>query len=224
MPRTADSTAESVDPGALSPQQTSFRPRDLWRVHLRSYAPAQPYTTPEQETCFGPIHRNDGSSIPLLYASTCLSSVLWTTVFHDVPATRRARYLLDFSTFERSELRISCIRPHGRLRLARLPNSESATPEVPHEGWNQLPVLAYRESRRRVKQHYASIWAQGLSWPIPEFNETGRSCYAVVLFGDRVHEANFTVKIDRAPLCSGVVLQEILELAERSGIGGIFGM
>lgn len=224
MLHTVDPTVSMTPAATPKLRELSFRPRDLWRVHPLGFEPDQPYTTPEQETYFGPIHRKDGSPIPLLHATTCLPAVLWATAFHDVPAERQAEYLLDFSNLERSDLCVSCIRPHGRLRLMQFSGIGFAPPGVQREAWKQLPVLAYRESRSWVSRCYAATTAQGLLWTMPEFDETGRACYGLLLFGDRIRQTRFTTKIDREPLCSGKVLRSIVELAERSGIGGIYGV
>lgn len=206
------------------PRTIVFQPRPIWRVHQRRYRPAQAHATAEDDACFSPIYR-DSTPVPVLYGATHLPAALRTTVFHDLPQTRSG-YILDIATTLRGQqLCVSCIQPQHPLQLLDVTNAGLLHLGLSREQLMDAPVLEYQRSRARVSHWYADSSAQGLLWDVRNDHDElpGGAAQGVLLFGDRVTEADFAVQVNRMPLDKEPALQAVLVMVQRLGIG-VFGI
>jgi RES domain len=81
-------------------------------------------------------------------------------------------------------------------------------------------VTAYPLTRGWAEWLHGATRATGLLWN----SRQDHAARAVALFGDRLSESAFKIEDDREPLCEGEYLDELLELAEHTGIERLFGL
>lgn len=147
-----------------------------------------------------------------LYGSEDLAGAVSETVFHDLPAGGRERFLrvealapMMVSTLSpRRALRLASLHGHGLRRLgatrAQLIDSDA----------DQYPALAAWGQAL----HDCPAEPDGLVWRSRHYDDA----YALLLFGDRVRRRDLEVVEPPLALAVGRGLERIMELAERAGL------
>jgi hypothetical protein len=204
---------EPPDPSSLDPLLGSWPPRlDLWRVHRLKHRPAE--FNPGVGTDRGRFHPFSGfdvNSVSILYAAVTWEAAVCETLFRDVPLRdsdrRKARAELEVRGLSlirlTREVSLVDLRAVGLLRL-QLHRRELIDTEA-----DQYP----RTARWAQALHDAAPAAAGLVW-IARLADPA----AMVFFGDRVTEADFSIIEGPIPLGEDKGLAMVMELAERAGI------
>ncbi|MCG8505594.1 MAG: RES domain-containing protein [Sphingomonadales bacterium] len=184
----------------------------LHRVHLTAYGGTSFNPCAGQPTRFAPIVDANGSCVPSLYAGSSLDSVIYETIFHDVPA--RAA----FKTVRRQEV---LIRSHAELQTGRRFTLVSLRqPDLKRWriGRSQLiasgPKLYPKTARWAEAIHHRFPKADGLVW-------TSNQCdpdSAYLFFGDRVAPADFVLAASRNGATDKSFLADVRQAGRRAGI------
>jgi RES domain len=190
----------------------------LWRVHQARYRPAQFHPGDTGNARFSPIVRSDGRAIPTLYAASTLEGALMETVFHDIPTPPRG-YILDLDQLEEQEISVSQIAPKAALKLVDLSTKGLQRLGLTRSKLIDTSVRSYPATRAWAQWFRERLpKAQGLLWT----SRRDDDAKALVLFGDRIRERAFEVKVDRESLVRGR-RGELLRLAEHIGIDMLVG-
>ena len=185
---------------------------DLWRVHRLAHRPAQfnPGLGPNRGR-FHPFQGPGGAPVPTLYAAATWEGAICETVFRDVPVRgpdrRKARAELEIRAMSLVRLThdVSLVDLRtlglGRLRLHRRDLIDTEADQY------------LRTARWAQALHHAAPDAAGLVW-IARLADPA----AMVFFGDRVTEADFTVLDGPIPLGDGKGLAMVMDLANKAKI------
>ncbi len=184
----------------------------LHRTHAAGFRPAEFNPCKGQPTRFAPFTDAEGQCVPTLYAATTREAAAFESIFHDIEPTAPFKTVRLDVVESRS---VSAIAPKRDLMVAGL-----FAPDL--KAWG----LSRGELIDTPKSSYGQtvLWAQaihrtgsdldGLIW-------TSRQCdpdQCLVLFGDRVGEADFDVhdRIDASADAS--LLLELRNFGRRAGI------
>lgn len=185
----------------------------MHRVHLECYRPAEFNPGEAGNARFSPILAADRARIPTIYGGTSFDCAAMETVFHDVP------FVPGLKTFDRQKLigqRYSILAPGRDLLLADL--SATALRKLGIQR-NQL-IDTEKDQYPRTRPWAEAIHAQcptldGLYW----VSRQDDRAQAVMLFGDRVAEADLLVTAaQRDLLVDRDLYADLLALADRIGL------
>jgi len=203
---------EPPDPATLDPLFKVWPGgTDLWRVHKLDRRPAE--LNPGVDSGrFHPFPGAAGKPVATLYAADTWQGAVAETLFRDVPLQGDPR------TKRLAELEL---RAMSLLRLRR----EVKLVELRGTGLRRLRLQRRELIETEADQYSRSVrWAAALYQAAPEAGGlvwTSRlhdSSAAVVFFGDRVAEKDFTPVEGPIPLGVGKGLARVMELAEEAGI------
>ena len=192
--------------------QTVAKGAILHRTHVSSFRPAQFNPCKGQPTRFAPFTDAASACVPTLYAATTREAAAFESIFHDIDPTAHFRTV----RLDVVELRsVSRISPKRDLLVAGLfaPDlkawglSRGELIETPKSTYGQTVLWAQAIHRARSD-------LDGLIW-------TSRQCdpdQCVILFEDRVSEANFDIH-DCIDVSADVnILLELRKFGRRAGI------
>lgn len=192
--------------------QTITKGTVLHRTHSSSFRAAQFNLCMGQPTRFAPFNDSAGACVPTLYAATSREAAAFESIFHDIePAAAFKTVRLDVV-----ESRcVSRIAPKRDLVLAGL-----FAPDL--KAWG----LSRTELIETPKSTYAEtvLWAQAIHLASPDIDGllwTSRQCdpeQCVILFADRVGEAEFEVHDSIAVNTNADLLLELRRFGRRAGI------
>jgi len=184
----------------------------LHRNHADGFRAAQLNPCKGQPTRFAPFPDAHGSCVPSLYAATSREAAAFESVFHDIEATAR------FKTVRLSVVEsrcVSAITPTRGLRLAGLFAPDLKAWSLERNQLIDTPKSTYGQTVLWAKAIHANFHdVDGLIW-------TSRQCgpeQCIILFGDRVSEADFTVQEGLRVKGDAKLLGELLGFARRAGI------
>lgn len=192
--------------------QTVAKGTILHRTHVSSFRPAQFNPCRGQPTRFAPFTDAASACVPTLYASTTREAAAFEFIFHDIEPTA----LFKTVRLDVVELRsVSRIAPKRDLLVAGLfaPDlkvwglSRGELIETPKSTYGQTVLWAQAIHRARSD-------LDGLIW-------TSRQCdpdQCVILFEDRVSEANFDIHDCIDVSADADLLLELRKFGRRAGI------
>ena len=185
---------------------------DLWRVHRLAHRPAQFNLGlgPERGR-FHPFPGPGGVPVPTLYAAATWEGAVCETVFRDVPLRgpdrRKARAELEIRA-------ISLVRLTREVSLVDLRTLGLGRLHLRRRDLIDTEADQYLRTARWAKAfHQAIPHAAGLVW-IARLADPP----AMVFFGDRATETDFTVIDGPIPLGDGKGLAMVMELADKAKI------
>jgi RES domain len=192
--------------------QTVAKGAILHRTHAAGFRPAEFNPCKGQRTRFAPFADAAGACVPTLYAATSREAAAFESIFHDIEPTASFKTVRLNVVESRS---VSTIAPKRDLLVAGL-----YAPDL--KGWG----LSRVELIDTPKSSYCQtvLWAQAMHRAHPDLDGliwTSRQCdpdRCVVLFGDRVGEADFDVH-DRIEVSADAsLLLELRNFGRRAGI------
>lgn len=184
----------------------------LHRTHAAAFRAAAFNPGLGQPTRFSPFTDARGACVPTLYAATTREAAAFESIFHDIAPTARFKTVrLDAVTARR----VSRIAPKRDLVLACLFAPDLKAWGVSRTDLIETPKATYGLTARWAEAiHRARPEIDGLIW-------TSRQCdpdLCIVLFGDRLDEADFDV-LDCIEVGSDpTLLLEIRAFGRRAGI------
>jgi hypothetical protein len=203
---------EPPDPATVDPLLKVWPSEtDLWRVHKLDRRPAE--LNPGLDIGrFHPFSGFAGKLVATLYAACTWEGAVCETLFRDVPLRgaprikRRAEVEVRAMSLLRLRREVALVELRGtglrRLQLKRRELIESEADQYP------------RSARWAATLYQAAPQAGGLVWT-SRFHDPSA---AVVFFGDRVAEMDFSLIEGPIPLGFGEGLARVMELAEEAGI------
>ncbi len=203
---------EPPDPAALDPLVKTWPGgTDLWRVHKLDRRPAE-FNPGVDVGRFHPFSGFAGKAVATLYAANTWEGAVSETLLRNVPLRGAPR------TKRRAELEV---RAMSLLRLGR----EVPLVELRGTGLRRLQLKRRELIETEADQYSRSVrWAAALYQAVPQAGGlvwTSRlhdPSAAVVFFGDRVAEKDFSLVEGPIPLGFGKGLARVMELAEEAGI------
>jgi len=202
---------EPPDPATLDPLLKVWPSgADLWRVHKLDRRPAE-FNPGLDIGRFHPFSGSAGKPVTTLYAANTWQGAVAETVFRDVPLRGAPR------TKRQAELEL---RAMSLLRLRR----EVELVELRGTGLRRLRLQGRELIETEADQYSRSArWAAALYQAAPQAAGLVTSrlhdlSAAVVFFGDRVAEKDFSPVEGPIPLGMGKGLARVMELAEEAGI------
>jgi hypothetical protein len=204
-------------PGAPSPFPTVNRQSIkagtvLHRTHARAYGPAEFNPCQGQPTRFAPFNDPAGQCVPTLYAATSREAAAFESIFHDIEADAAFKTVrLDVVTARC----VSQIAPRRDLCLAALFTPDLKAWGLQRKDLIDTPKSTYGQTvlwARAIHQGQGDI--DGLIW-------TSRQCdpdQCVILFGDRIAEADFEVHQRQEIATDASLLLELRGFGHRAGI------
>jgi len=202
---------EPPDPATLDPLLKVWPSgADLWRVHKLDRRPAE-FDPGVDIGRFHPFAGSAGKPVATLYAANTWQGAVAETVFRDMPLRGAPR------TKRRAELEL---RAMSLLRLRR----EVELVELRGTGLRRLRLQGRELIETEADQYSRSArWAAALYQAAPQAAGLVTSrlhdlSAAVVFFGDRVAEKDFSPVEGPIPLGMGKGLARVMELAEEAGI------
>jgi hypothetical protein len=203
---------EPPDPATLDPLLKVWPSgADLWRVHKLDRRPAE-FNPGVDSGRFHPFSGSAGKPVATLYAASTWQGAVSETLFREVPLRGAPR------TKRRAELEL---RAMSLLRLRR----EVKLVELRGTGLRRLRLQRRELIETEADQYSRSVrWAAALYQGVPQAGGlvwTSRlhdPSAAVVFFGDRVAEKDFSPVEGPIPLGVGKGLARVMELAEEAGI------
>jgi RES domain len=190
---------------ALDPGTSIYRIHSL-RFHATGFNPGL------GRGRFHPFADRRGRQVPTMYGSSSLDGALSETVFHSVPVRGRNRAI------RRSTLRhlaLSIVTPERALTLVRLHGHGLRRLRVTRRELIETEADEYPNTIRWASAlHRADAQFDGLEW-VSRQHDTSR---ALVLFGDRVTEAELTRTDGPIPLGWAHGFQEVQRAAEEAQI------
>jgi hypothetical protein len=184
---------------------------DLWRVHKLDRRPAE-FNPGVDIGRFHPFLGSAGKPVATLYAASTWQGAVSETLFRDVPlrgaprTKRRAELELRAMSLLRLRREVELVELRGTgLRRLRLQRRELIETEADQYS---------RSARWAAALYQAAPQAAGLVWTSRLHDLSA----AVVFFGDRVVERDFTPVEGPIPLGIGKGLARVMELAEEAGI------
>lgn len=192
--------------------QTIAKGTILHRTHGSSFRPAQFNPGLGQPTRFAPFTDAVGACVPTLYAATSREAAAFESIFHDIEPTARFKTI----RLDVVELRsVSRISPNRDLLVAGL-----FAPDL--KAWG----LSRGELIETPKSTYdrTVLWAQAIHHARPDIDGliwTSRQCdpdQCMILFEDRVGEADFKVQDSVEVGADAGLLLELRGFGQRAGI------
>ncbi|MGO8972643.1 MAG: RES family NAD+ phosphorylase [Steroidobacteraceae bacterium] len=192
--------------------QTVAKGTILHRTHVSSFRPVQFNPCRGQPTRFAPFTDAASACVPTLYASTTREAAAFESIFHDIEPTALFKTVRLDVVESRS---VSRIAPKRDLLVAGLfaPDlkvwglSRGELIETPKSTYGQTVLWAQAIHRARSD-------LDGLIW-------TSRQCdpdQCVILFEDRVCEANFDIHDCIDVSADADLLLELRKFGRRAGI------
>jgi hypothetical protein len=203
---------EPPEPAALDPLLKVWPSgADLWRVHRLDRRPAE-FNPGMDIGRFHPFPGSAGKPVATLYAASSWQGAVSETVFRDVPlrGPSRTKRLAEI------ELRaMSLLRLRREVRLVELRGTGLRRLRLQRRELIETDADQYsRTVRWAAALHRAAPRAAGLVWTSRLHDPSA----AVVFFGDRVAEKDFSPVEGPIPLGAGKGLARVMELAEEAGI------
>jgi len=159
--------------------------REIHRVHDSAFRSTQFNSGGKGNARFSPIATAAGKVIPTLYGGSTFDCAAMETVFHDIP------FAPGFKAFDKDKLTgkcVSVISPSRDLRLVNLSNLALRKLGIARVHLIESDAADYPLTRPWAAALYEQVsQADGLYW-VSRQNDEAR---AVVVFGDRVKEAEF---------------------------------
>lgn len=192
--------------------QTITKGTVLHRTHGSGFRPAQFNPCVGQPTRFAPFNAAAGACVPTLYAATSREAAAFETIFHDIEPTAAFKTVRLDVVEARS---VSRIAPKRDLLVTGL-----FAPDLKAWGLNRgelidTPKSTYGQTVLWAEAiHRARSDIDGLLW-------TSRQCdpdQCVILFGDRVGEADFEVHDCIEVGADAGLLLELRGFGQRAGI------
>jgi hypothetical protein len=185
---------------------------ELHRNHLRSLRSAQFNPGFGLPSRFAPFDDEGGRTVPTLYAGTTREAAVYETIFHDIDPAALFKTVRQHVVEARTASRIT---PTRDLLLASLFTPDLAAWGLARTDLIQTPKSTYDQTVIWAAAiHAAHRDVDGLVW-------TSVRCdpeLCVMLFGDRVDEADLQV-IDRLEVAAdATLLLELREYGKRAGI------
>ena len=192
--------------------QTIAKGTILHRTHGSGLRPAQFNPCKGQSTRFAPFADTAGTCVPTLYGATTREAAAFESIFHDIEPSAAFKTVRLSVVKSRS---VSRIAPKRDLLVARLfaPDlkawglSRGELIETPKSTYGQTVLWAQAIHRARSD-------LDGLIW-------TSRQCdpeRCVVLFEDRIGEADFDIQRCIAVSADASLLLELRNFGQRAGI------
>ena len=184
----------------------------LHRVHDRGLAPNAFNPCQGGPTRFAPIRDGNGRCVPSLYAGRTLVSAIYETVFHDVPAAVEHKTVPRYQIHRRSH---GTLQLRRAIRLANLRAADLRKWNVTRADLIASPPTCYGltvEWARAIHGRFPDV--EGLIW-------TSNQCDpddVLVLFGDRVAEADLEIAAVRDGGSDASFLEDVRVAGERAGI------
>ena len=184
----------------------------LHRVHDRRLAPNAFNPCLGGPTRFAPIRDGNGQCVPSLYAGRTLVSAICETVFHDVPAAAERKTVPRYQVDRRSH---GTLQLRRAIRLANLRAADLRKWNVTRADLVASPPTCYdrtAEWARAIHGQFPDV--EGLIW-------TSNQCDpddVLVLFGDRVAEADLEIAAVRDGGSDASFLEDVRVAGERAGI------
>lgn len=181
----------------------------LYRNHHKNYPGASFNPCLGDPTRFAPLLTPTSTCIPTFYAATTFDAAAYETVFREPPGP--------FAAYPRQKLQnrgVSSIAPKANLRLVPF-----FTPELAGLGLNEIDVFLRKETVYASCRALARMaWrdnpaAHGIIWSSVRDSQA----QAMVLFGDRLAQSDFTVLQIRMVASDRTLLDEFSDAAARSG-------
>lgn len=206
-------------PDTLHVTLTRLEPgKVLHRVHQSMYQADQFNPGMQGNARFSPIHDEQGTPIPTLYAGTTMACALMETVFHDIPHTA------GFKSVDKGKLAgqmHSTIQVEEELQLVDLASVPLRKLGVTRKQLIDTEKNQYPATRKWAAAIHSQFpQAQGLSW----VSRQDDSARAMILFGDRITSDSLQHEGDsRSLLDDADVYDEVLDLADRIGVNIVPG-
>lgn len=196
----------SVRPAGLFTVDPGTR---LFRNHHRDFGGATFNPCRGGATRFAPLLTPAGTCIPTFYAATTFDGAAYETMFRDPPS--------EYGGYRRQLLEdrgVSVIAPLRTLRLVGLFTPELRRLGVPPEEMFQAHDSVYPFCRALAEMAWQdNPDADGIVWS-PVRDSAAR---AMLLFGDRLSPADFSVESVRLVETDPTLLDELNETAARCG-------
>lgn len=196
----------SVRPASIFPVDPGTR---LFRNHHRDFSGATFNPCRGGATRFSPIWTQAGACIPTFYAATTFDGAAYETIFRDPPSKYGGyrRQLLE-------DRGVSVIAPERTLRLVGLFTPGLRRLGIPSEEMFQAHDSVYPFCRDLAKMAWRdNPDADGIVWS----SVRDSAAHAMLLFGDRLDSADFSVESVRLVETDPTLLDELSETAARCG-------
>jgi hypothetical protein len=192
--------------------QTLAKGAILHRTHGSAFRPAQFNPCKGQPTRFAPFTDAADGCVPTLYAATTREAAAFESIFHDIEPTAAFKTVRLDVVESRS---VSRIAPRRDLLLAGLFAPDLKVWALSRGQLIETPKSAYGQTALWAQAiHRARADLDGLIW-------TSRQCdpeRCVVLFGDRVGEADFDIRDCIEVGADASLLLEIRNFGRRAGV------
>lgn len=196
-----------------SVRQASLFPVDLgtrlFRNHHRDFSGAAFTPCRGRATRFAPLRTPDGACIPTFYAATTFDGAAYETMFRDPPSKYGGyrRQLLE-------DRGVSVVAPVRTLRLVGLFTPELRRLDILPEEVFQAHDSVYPFCRGLAEMAWRdNPDADGIVWS----SVRDSAAHAMLLFGDRLDPADFSVESIRLVETDPTLLDELSETAARCG-------
>jgi hypothetical protein len=196
----------SVQPANLFPVDPGTR---LFRNHHRDFGGATFNPCRGGATRFAPLLTPDGACIPTFYAATTFDGAAYETMFRDPPSKYGGyrRQLIE-------DRGVSVIAPERTLRLVGLFTPELRRLGIPPEEMFQAHDSVYPFCRGLAEMAWRdNPDIDGIVWS----SVRDSAARAMLLFGDRLVPADFSVESVRLVETDPTLLDELNETAARCG-------
>lgn len=192
--------------------QTLKAGTELHRNHASGFRPAQFNPCKGQPTRFAPFTDLAGNCVPTLYAATSREAAAFESIFHDIDASARFKSVRIDTVVERT---VSIIAPQRDLVVASLFAPDLKRWSIRRSDLIETPKSTYTSTVIwAAALHRARPDLQGLIW-------TSRQCdpeRCVLLFGDRLSEADFEIVEQKPVATHHDILMELRGFGRRAGI------
>lgn len=186
--------------------------KQIHRVHLSQYGPAQLNPGLKGNARFSPITNANSKAIPTMYAGTTFDCALMETVFHDVPHTA------DLKTIGKSTFRNQI---HSQLTVLQDLNLVDLSSVAMRKlGLTRSQLIdtekdSYPSTRLWAKAiHLQCPAAQGMTW-VSRQDDRAR---AFMFFGDRLPARPFEAGYSNSLVGDKTTYMAVLDLAELIGV------
>lgn len=184
----------------------------MHRNHSSGFRPAEFNPCKGQPTRFAPFTDPAGNCVPTLYAATTREAAAFESIFHDIEPGARFKTVRIDTVVERT---VSIIAPQRDLLVASL-----FAPDLKSWGIGRSDIIETPKSSYSRTVH----WAAALHRARPDLHGliwTSRQCdpeRCVVLFGDRLSEADFDIAEQKPVAVHADILMELRGFGRRAGI------
>jgi hypothetical protein len=196
--------------------QTVAKGAVLHRTHASGFRPAQFNPCKGQPTRFAPFADAAGACVPTLYAATSREAAAFESIFHDIEPSAIFKSIRLSVVESRS---VSRIAPKRDLFVARLFAPDLKAWGLSRGDLIETPKSTYRQT---------VLWAEAIHRARPDLDGliwTSRQCdpeRCIVLFEDRVGEADFDVRDCIDVSTDASLLLELRSFGKRAGVTIVF--